>query len=221
MNRKENVKKHAKKPTPWAATKASQRNARRETILRAATRCLNRLGYRGASMALIAKELGLSYNALYHYFESKEEILVQAFLRTNGLLDGCIGAAAAAPGTGLDRLQTFVAAFQRLVADEEPPSLLLFTHLPKRRRLALVKRRESFVERLRAIVKAGTEDGSIRQCEPAVVVSFVLGALEGLNYGELMANPDALSADLSAFVRHALANDPTRSQGAKGSLQAR
>ena len=47
-----------------------------EEILAAAARCITRDGFRGASIADICHEAGISPGHLYHYFPSKEEILV-------------------------------------------------------------------------------------------------------------------------------------------------
>lgn len=191
--------------SPWAATKADQRNARRDTILRAATRCINQLGYTGASMAIIARELGLSYNALYHYFESKEEILAQAFMRTNDLLLECVQRSADAPGSGMSRMLAFVDSFQRLVEEESPPALALVGHLPRQTLNKLLARREEFLERLQAVVRNGIEDGSIRTGEPSLMVAFIFGALENLPYW--LYKPGVVSTSFQAFVRHALAGD--------------
>src|ERR1700712_460336 len=48
---------------------------KRQEILAAATRCIGRDGFRGASTADICKEAGISPGHLYHYFPSKEAIL--------------------------------------------------------------------------------------------------------------------------------------------------
>jgi AcrR family transcriptional regulator len=47
-----------------------------QEILGAAARCIARDGFRGASIADICKEAAISPGHLYHYFTSKEEILV-------------------------------------------------------------------------------------------------------------------------------------------------
>lgn len=49
----------------------AHRAARRDQILDAAQRVIVREGYRGASMAAIIKETGLSTGAVYGYFEGK------------------------------------------------------------------------------------------------------------------------------------------------------
>src|SRR5271156_2242029 len=48
---------------------------KRQIILDAAARCIARDGFRGASTADICREAGISPGHLYHYFESKEQIL--------------------------------------------------------------------------------------------------------------------------------------------------
>lgn len=50
-------------------------------ILAAAAACFARSGYRGASMADIAKEAGLSVGALYRYYDTKES-LFEALAKT-------------------------------------------------------------------------------------------------------------------------------------------
>ncbi len=194
--------------SPWVAAKAEQRNARRDTILRAATRCIHQLGYTGASMEIIARELGLSYNALYHYFESKEEILAQAFIRTQELLLACVERSVSASGSGLSRLLGFVEAFQCLVQEESPPAFALVAHLPDEILQRLLAGRHEMLQGLQSIVRDGMEDGSIRQTEPSLLVGFVFGALESLPYW--VYPPEVMSNSLQSFVMHAIAVDTAR-----------
>lgn len=55
-------------------------DARREEILRATARAVARLGVQGASLGEIRDEAGVSSGALYHYFETKDEMI--AAIRT-------------------------------------------------------------------------------------------------------------------------------------------
>jgi TetR/AcrR family transcriptional regulator, cholesterol catabolism regulator len=59
-----------------AVTKA---DAQRDRILRAATEIFSRRGYRATSMNEVAAEVGLRKPTLYHYFHSKEELLVRLY----------------------------------------------------------------------------------------------------------------------------------------------
>ena len=52
--------------------------AQRERFAEAAIRLIARDGFEGTTMRAVAAEAGLSYGSLFHYFESKDQLLVQA-----------------------------------------------------------------------------------------------------------------------------------------------
>ncbi|MDX2234155.1 MAG: TetR/AcrR family transcriptional regulator [Hyphomonadaceae bacterium] len=62
---------HAELPVP-APTRAELRRAQ---VLEAASKCFNREGFNGASMASIAAEASMSVGQIYRYFENKEAII--------------------------------------------------------------------------------------------------------------------------------------------------
>ena len=58
---------------------------KRRALIEAAVELMSRRGYRGTSLKEIAKELGISEPALYHYFDSKEEMLFTIYIDTLNL----------------------------------------------------------------------------------------------------------------------------------------
>ncbi|HXI87947.1 MAG TPA: TetR/AcrR family transcriptional regulator [Parvularculaceae bacterium] len=61
-----------------AATEAAIKGEdKREKLLQAAARCFIASGFHGARMAQIAKEAQMSPGHIYHYFESKEQIIAE------------------------------------------------------------------------------------------------------------------------------------------------
>jgi AcrR family transcriptional regulator len=62
---------------PAAATgpRRQQKEERREQILDAALRVFSEKGFAGASIRDIAREVGVTEGLLYHYFESKEQLM--------------------------------------------------------------------------------------------------------------------------------------------------
>ena len=52
--------------------------AQRERFAEAAIRLIARDGFEGTTMRAVAAEAGLSYGSLFHYFESKDQLLAQA-----------------------------------------------------------------------------------------------------------------------------------------------
>jgi TetR/AcrR family transcriptional regulator, fatty acid metabolism regulator protein len=53
----------------------SRENERRHTILRAAIDVFARKGYHGCRIADVAREAGVAYGLVYHYFKNKDELL--------------------------------------------------------------------------------------------------------------------------------------------------
>lgn len=65
-------------PKTAAAAEARDQD-RRRTILRAAVEVFARKGYHGCRIADVAKEAGVAYGLVYHYFRNKEELLQLVF----------------------------------------------------------------------------------------------------------------------------------------------
>lgn len=58
----------------------SEREAeRRKTILRAAVEVFSRKGFQGCRIADVAREAGVAYGLVYHYFKDKDELLGSVF----------------------------------------------------------------------------------------------------------------------------------------------
>jgi TetR/AcrR family fatty acid metabolism transcriptional regulator len=65
----------AKKPLSRAEREAD----RRRVILRAAVEVFSRKGYHGCRIQDVAKEAGVAYGLVYHYFKNKDELLESVF----------------------------------------------------------------------------------------------------------------------------------------------
>ena len=65
----------AKKPVSRAEREAD----RRRVILRAAVEVFSRKGFHGCRIQDVAKEAGVAYGLVYHYFKNKEELLESVF----------------------------------------------------------------------------------------------------------------------------------------------
>jgi AcrR family transcriptional regulator len=59
-------------------------DVQRETFAEAAMRLIARKGLEGVTMRAVAAESGLSYGSLFHYFDSKEQLLMHAVQTTIG-----------------------------------------------------------------------------------------------------------------------------------------
>ena len=62
-----------------ASKRADREEERRRTILRAAVEVFSRKGYHGCRMSDVAREAGVAYGLVYHYFKNKDELLQSVF----------------------------------------------------------------------------------------------------------------------------------------------
>lgn len=60
-------------------TRAEREADRRKVILRAAVEVFSRKGYHGCRIQDVAKEAGVAYGLVYHYFKNKDELLESVF----------------------------------------------------------------------------------------------------------------------------------------------
>lgn len=68
-----------KAPGPKKQSRAEREADRRRVILRAAVEVFSRKGYHGCRVQDVAKEAGVAYGLVYHYFANKDELLESVF----------------------------------------------------------------------------------------------------------------------------------------------
>ncbi|MBX7096345.1 MAG: TetR/AcrR family transcriptional regulator [Myxococcaceae bacterium] len=67
------------KDSSAAKAPGKREEERRRAILRAAIEVFSRKGYQGCRIADVAKEAGVAYGLVYHYFQNKDELLESVF----------------------------------------------------------------------------------------------------------------------------------------------
>jgi AcrR family transcriptional regulator len=152
---------------------------RRESILRAATEFFNRTGFDNCSLAEIVESLNVTAGALYHYVDSKEELLFECYQRSLDLTEEVLNRIAAEPGSGLQKLLRFVASIIELNAGPHRPLASYFrlksltvTHQKE------IRSRDRRMTHKFNFLKLGVEDGSIRtEVDPALAKLALVGAL--------------------------------------------
>jgi AcrR family transcriptional regulator len=127
---------------------------RRDAILGTAARLYAERGFKGASVADLAKACRTSKSLIYHYFPSKDDILYAA-MATH--LDALVAAAADATRTGgaEEKLRALTHAFMRLyVGAEDSHKVLLneLDNLPAARRAEVVAKQRRIIGAVEALV---------------------------------------------------------------------
>lgn len=96
-------------------TKRIPRAIREQQMLDSAIRVFSYLGYRSASMDMIARDAEISKPMLYLYYGSKEDLFSACVTRESGRLIEHLTTAASGPTGSRDQLQSVVEAFLEFV----------------------------------------------------------------------------------------------------------
>lgn len=151
----------------------------REAFLLAATRLINELGYRGASVQKIASELNVTKGSFYHHLDAKDELVIECYRRSFDLIADAQRLAEDGPGDHWHKLTSIIATLLDVQFSERGPLLrtTALTGLPLRVRNAMLDRSNRIARRYAGMLSDGIAEGSIRPIDP-LVVSQTMMALQ-------------------------------------------
>lgn len=183
--------------------------ATREHIIEKAARVLNRNGYYASSLSEIMEASGLKKGGIYNHFESKEEIIAEAFARNVRAMSERFDEAAAVPGHAVDRVLAMAAVALELYRGEPIPGGCAIMNaaiesddahpfLKDRARASM----ERFVGRVRGLLEQGQRDGEVDpSADAAEAALFIVSSLEGaLMMSKLMDSDAAVKAALARIT---------------------
>lgn len=170
---------------PLVATATTDRGARgekRQQILDAATRVFASRGYHGARVSDIAREAGIAYGLVYHYFRNKDEILDTIFAERWGAFVNVVDEVAAGSQPASEKLRQLAALV--LFAYRRRPDWVkvLVFEIQRSSRFSEPEQIEAVGRLFRAvarIVRDGQEAGELRgDLDANLVCLAFIGALE-------------------------------------------
>jgi TetR/AcrR family transcriptional regulator len=146
---------------------------KRRAVLREAATSFNARGFHATSLADVAKSLGVTKAALYHYFPNKNALLVGCFDQAMRICFASLEAGRRAGTNGRERLLLTLTGYLTQVIDELSFAVILLEEgaLEPADYAKLVAERDRFERALRRLVRDGIKDGSITPCDPKLVVS--------------------------------------------------
>ncbi len=150
---------------------------RDEEIVRIAAGVLAQAGTDGFRLDLIAREAGIAVASLYHYFDSKEDLLQRLFRRIQDLtrLDDEVH-----DGPIPLRLEAMVRARAQVVVDNPQEMGILIRHLTQAAGEIgewARRRAEITTASLAATIAEGQAAGVVRPGDPLVLAELTTGAL--------------------------------------------
>ncbi len=176
---------------------------KREAVLLTAAQLFLERSYGRTSLNDVAERLSITKPALYHYFRSKEEILLECYRLGTALIVRELTRIAASGATGLGKVEAFIFAYANaMTVDFGRCVMRLDEGDLSSRAYAEVRAQKRKIDRwLRSFIEAGIEDGSITPCDPKITAFLIAGAV---NWICVWYRPDgALSAEkiASQFAR--------------------
>jgi TetR/AcrR family fatty acid metabolism transcriptional regulator len=160
---------------------------KRRKILRAAVRVFASKGYEATRVADIAREANVAYGLVYHYFDSKEDVLNSIFQEHLGLVHRVIETIDREKGSAREKLEAVVAFM--IDGCQVTPDVVRVLLLELRRSAMLLaapraEAVEGLFQRIEALIRRHQKDGSLRPgIDPRMASYVFVGALETLLSG--------------------------------------
>jgi AcrR family transcriptional regulator len=152
----------------------SGRARRRQQLVDAASRVMQRTGYHQMSMQALAEEAGVSTGLAYRYFHSKEEVLLATIINILDALSVDLPPAAeSSGGTAAERLCAVFGAYVRVIDRHRRAVLLTYRESATLSAEGRGKIKDLEVETaapLAAVIRDGIRDGEFRDCDLELVV---------------------------------------------------
>jgi len=151
----------------------------REAFLLAATRLINELGYRGASVQKIASELNVTKGSFYHHLDAKDDLVIACYQRSFDTIADAQSRGEAEGGSYWHKLSSTVATLLDVQFAERGPLLrtTALSGLPIGVRNAMVDRSNGIARRYAGMMMDGIGEGSIRAVD-ALIAAQALMALQ-------------------------------------------
>ena len=155
---------------------------RRKEILRAAVSVFATKGYHGCRIADVAKQAGVAYGLVYHYFKNKEELLESVFEQSFGRWSNATDQVIQGDGSVEQKLERIVEfAIDAYHRDPQAVRVLILEigRSPAFRAPEKVSAMQHLLEATARLIGRGQRAGEFRDdVQPFVAASALLGSLE-------------------------------------------
>ena len=166
---------------------------KRRLLLDAAVRVFARKGYHACRVADIAAEAGVAHGLLYHYFDSKEDVLQHVFRETWTALLGAVRGVEQSEESARTQLTKVARLVLRTWRDDADLVRLIVREVTRssqmQEEVGEIDEAQRAIER---IVRRGQERGEFRaELDPRLASVIVYGALEEILTGWVLGQlPD-------------------------------
>src|ERR1051325_9805480 len=152
---------------------------KREAVLQTAAQLFLEKSYGRTSMNDVAARLNITKPALYHYFQNKEEILLECYRLGTGMIEEILNDIAAHCGTGLEKVEAFIYSYANVMTVNFGRCVMRLDEgdLPPEAFGDVRNYKRKIDRRLRSFIQEGIADGSVAPCDPKLAAFAIAGAL--------------------------------------------
>jgi len=211
--------------TEGNAAPAGREGDRKKTILRAAIEVFATKGYHGCRIADVAKEAGVAYGLVYHYFKNKDELLQSVFQHAFEGFVGKLRELAASPAPLSEKVQAIADyTFESYRRDPRAVRVLIL-QIMRSPAIGGANRQNAFVEIIRLNVEMFSQaqrKGELRpDLDPVLAAALLFGTVEMGLTAFVAGLYDAQDPEALARAKQQIAQTFLRGAlGAEGSAEA-
>jgi AcrR family transcriptional regulator len=153
--------------------------AKREAVLKTAAQLFLEKSYGRTSMNDVAERLNITKPALYHYFDNKEDVLLECYRLGVGLIEDTLDEIAGRCGTGLRKVEAFIRSYATVMTVNFGRCVMRLDEgdLTRGARAEVRTYKRKIDRRLRSFIQEGIDDGSIAPCDAKIAAFAIAGAL--------------------------------------------
>lgn len=167
--------------SPWKPVEEREREYedKRLAVLAAAAELFVTRGFHGTTLSDVAARLNVTKPAIYYYFSSKDEILVECTKRALEATEAFCAEDDRLAGTGRERLARFMVWYAENATTPFGMCLMRIAEqdVEPETQKQLTAAKRTIYRRLRQLVDLGLEDGSIAPCDARVAAFTIAGAI--------------------------------------------
>jgi TetR/AcrR family transcriptional regulator, cholesterol catabolism regulator len=157
------------------------RQRRREELIEIACHIFAEKGFDGATLQDIADQFGVLKGSLFHYIQSKDDLLFEIIDRVYAGAEDAIWSIARADDTAVSRLRRLIVAYVRYVTDHQP-AITVWLHdlncLDPVRGQVIRQREEHNRRRLVELITQAQQEGGVHpDADPHLVAFALLGSM--------------------------------------------
>lgn len=171
--------------SPWGTARrkrVTQFSKKLDALLDAAAAMFRERGYDGVSLNEVAERLNISKPTVYHYVQSKDDLLIQIKLRAQKDILKDMRAIVGAPGTAREKLRAIMISYAMLMSSDYGACMLIVNWKNIDSQAEVDVGTEAGNKLIYALLDEGIEDGSLRYEDRTVAFYTLFGSLNWISF---------------------------------------